>query len=351
MATRCIQTPIGTYDDGRTVYSYRLEDEKGQYVSLMNIGCSILDLAVLDKNGELQDVVLGMPSFEHYHKARSVMGATVGRCANRIAAGTFTLNGQEYHLEKNERGGLNHLHGGKGGFQMRYWDAEVEGDTLRFRYESPDGEEGYPGKVNVTETVTFRDGRLDLRIDSVSDRDTIVNYTNHAFFNMNGQGSGSALNHRLTIHADRYSATGPDLIPTEALPVEGTPFDFRTPHTIGERIDADFKQVRDCGGYDVNFVLSGGAPAAAVVGDISGIRMEVHTDCPDMQFFSGMGLGSPFLCHGKNGATYVNFGGFCLEPHALPNAINTPYADQVILRAGETKTWHMCLAFSVETEE
>ena len=142
MGTRCIQTPIGTYDDGRTVYSYRLEDEKGQYVSLMNIGCSILDLAVLDKNGELQDVVLGMPSFEHYHKARSVMGATVGRCANRIAAGTFTLNGQEYHLEKNERGGLNHLHGGKGGFQMRYWDAEVEGDTLRFRYESPDGEEG-----------------------------------------------------------------------------------------------------------------------------------------------------------------------------------------------------------------
>ncbi|MDD6189324.1 MAG: galactose mutarotase [Clostridiales bacterium] len=348
MGTRCIQTPIGTYDDGRTVYSYKLEDEKGQYVSIMNIGCSLLELAVLDKNGELRDVVLGMPSFEHYRKSRSVMGATVGRCANRIANGTFSLNGMEYRLETNEPGGMNHLHGGSGGFQMRYWDAAVEGDTLTFRYDSAGGEEGYPGRLTSIETITFRDGRLSIHIQSTCDMDTIVNCTNHAFFNMNGQDSGSTLNHRLTINAEYYSEADQNLIPINTVPVEGTPFDFRTPHTIGERIDADFAQLRHSGGYDVNYVLSGGAPAATVVGDISGIRMELYTECPDIQFFSGIGLDSPFLCHGKNGVTYVNYGGFCLEPQAVPNAINTPLAGQVILRAGESKSWNMCLAFSVE---
>lgn len=348
MSTKCTVTPIGTYDDGRTVYGYKLEDEKGQYVTLMNMGCGILEVVVLDKNNELVDVCLGMPTIENYIKAKSVMGTTIGRYANRIAGGHFVLGGKEYQLEKNERNGLNTLHSGKAGFQGMYWDATVEGDQITFQYNSPDGEGGFPGNVTVTETVTFRDGKLDMTIKSVTDQETIVNYTNHAFYNMNGQASGSALNHKLKINAKCYSETGPDLIPTAAVPVDGTPFDFQEYHTIGERIEADFKQLRDANGYDVNYVLDSGAPAASVVGDITGIKMEVFTECPDMQFFGGMGLGSPFLCHGKNGATYVNYGGFCLEPHALPNAINTPFADQVILQPGETKVWHTCLAFSVE---
>lgn len=347
MSTRCEKTLLGAYDDGRTVYAYKLVDEKGQYATLMNIGCTILELFVLDKRGELRDVVLGMPSFEDYHKARSVMGATVGRCANRIAAGAFTLNGKAYQLDKNERG-VNHLHGGKGGLQMRYWEAEVNGDELVFSYESPDGEEGYPGNVRITQTVTFRDGRLDIRIRSVSDQDTVINYTNHSFFNLNGQGSGTALGHKLVIQADQFSEVDADLIPTRNVPVEGTPFDFLTPHTIGERIESDWKQISECKGYDVNYVLNGKTPAAVAVGDDSGIRMEIETGTPDIQLYTGMGLGSPFMCHGKRGATYVNYGGFCLEPHAIPNAINREEAGQVILRAGEEGEWRMTLVFSVE---
>ena len=347
MSTQCKTTPIGTYDDGRTVYCYKLEDEKGQYATLMNIGCTILELFVLDKKGELRDVVLGMPSFEDYHRARSVMGATVGRCANRIADGKFTLNGKTYQLDKNERG-VNHLHGGKGGLQMRYWEAEVREDEIIFHYESPDGEEGYPGTVKMTQTVTFRNGRLDIRIQSTCDQDTLLNYTNHSFFNLNGQGSGTALNHKVIIRADQFSEVDGDLIPTKNVPVEGTPFDFRTPHTIGERIKSDWKQISDCKGYDVNYVLTGEGPAAVAVGDQSGIRMEIWTQSPDIQFYTGMGLGSPFMCHGKRGAIYVNYGGFCLEPHAIPNAINREEADQVILRAGQVGEWSMALAFSVE---
>lgn len=347
MSTRCEQTAIGVYDDGRTVYRYKLIDEKGQYVTVMNIGCTILELFVLDKTGKFRDVVLGMPTFEDYRRARSVMGATVGRCANRIAAGAFTLNGKAYQLDRNERG-INHLHGGKGGLQIRYWEAEVKGDELVFSYESPNGEEGYPGNVKIIQTVTFRDCRLDIRIRSVSDQDTVINYTNHSFFNLNGQGSGSALDHTLIIQADRYSQTDENLIPTQSVPVEGTPFDFRTPHTIGERIGSDWKQIRDRSGYDVNYVLTGQTPAAVAIGDQSGIRMELGTGSPDIQLYTGMGLGNPFMCRGKRGATYVDYGGFCLEPHAIPNAINTGEADQVILRAGETGEWYMTLTFSVE---
>lgn len=339
MSTRCEAVPFGTYDDGRTVYSYNMYDEKGQHVSVMNIGCTILELAILDKDGVLRDVVCGMPGYENYHNARSIMNATIGRCANRIADGKFTLNGKEYVLEKNERG-INHMHGGKGGFQMRYWEGGFEGEKLVLTYVSPDGEEGYPGTVTVTETITFADGVLDLQIKSTSDQDTIVNYTNHAFFNMNGQESGDTLGHTLMINADYYSEAGEDLIPIRAAEVEGTDYDFRTGHAIGL---CDRPK-----GYDVNYVLRGDGLAAKVTGEKSGITMTLYTEQPDMQFFSGFGMGFPFLCHGKQGATYVHFSGFCLEPHAIPNAINTKDADQVILRKGEEKHWNMRMEFSVE---
>lgn len=347
MGTRCEISPIGSYDDGRQVYAYKLTDDKGQYVSLMNIGCTIMELFVRDKAGELQDVVLGMPDFESYRRAKSVMGATVGRSANRIAGGRFVLNGKEYRLDTNERG-INHLHGGNGGLHTRYWEGCVQGDKLIFSYESPNGEEGYPGTLRITQTVSFKDGRLDIKIQSVSDMDTLVNYTNHSFFNLNGQGSGSILNHKLIIKAEQYSEVDENLIPTRNVNVRGTPFDFTSFHTIGERIESDFKQISDCKGYDVNYILTGEAPAASVVGDLSGIRMDIETNAPDIQLYTGMGLSNPFMCRGKRGATYVDYGGFCLEPHAVPNAVNTDNADQVILRAGQEAEWRMVMAFSAE---
>ena len=347
MGTRITVSPIGSYDDGRTVYAYRLEDEKGQYATLMNIGCTLLELCVRDKAGELRDVVLGMPSFEDYHRARSVMGATLGRCANRIAGGEFTLNGKVYSLDRNERG-VNHLHGGKTGFQMQYWDGEVREDEVVFRYVSPDGQEGYPGTLQMEQVVSFRDSRLELAIRGETDKDTLFNPTNHSFFNLNGQGSGTILGHRLLIQAERYSRVDDALIPTEDVPVEGTAFDFGAFHTIGERIDSDCRQIRACGGYDVNYVLSGKAPAAVAIGERSGIRMEVETDSPCIQLFTGMGMGNPMLCHGKKNAIYQNYGGFCLEPQARPDAVHAGLESQVLLKAGQTGSWKMVLAFSAE---
>lgn len=349
MSATWIKAPIGKDEDGRQVYSYTFTDEKGQSVSVMNIGCAFLDIKVLDKDGKLRDINLGYDTFDRYIELKGVMGATIGRVANRIADGRFTLNGKEYILEKNERG-INMLHsgGGKGGgYQAKYWDAEVNGDVLTFTYHSPDGESGFPGNLTAVETVTFRDGELAMEVCSTCDQDTIVNFTNHAYYNLNGHDSGDVTDHVLTINAENYSECGPNLIPVKAVPVEGTPFDFRTPHTMGERIHSDFKQIADVHGYDVNYVLSSGAPAAKVVGGKSGICMEVYTECPDMQFFSGIGL-SRVAEKGKGDATYVEYSGFCLEPHAQPDAINSPFADQVILRAGEKKYWRTTLKFSVE---
>ena len=340
-------TPIGTYDDGRAVNAYCLKEESGQYVTLMNIGCTILELCIRDKAGELRDVVLGMPSFEDYHRARSVMGATVGRCANRIAGGEFCLNGKTYTLDRNERG-INHLHGGKTGFQMQYWEAEVREDGVLFRYVSPDGQEGYPGTLRMEQMFTFQNGRLDMVIRGVSDQDTLFNPTNHSFFNLNGQGCGTILDHSLMIHGDQYSSVDDNLIPKVRTPVENSDFDFRRFHRIGERIQSECPQIRACGGYDVNYILSGEKPAAVAVGDQSGIRMEVETNRPDIQLFTGMGLGSPFLCRGKHGAVYEDYGGFCLEPQAAPNAVNAGDEDQVVLKAGTEGLWKMSLIFSVE---
>lgn len=340
-------TQIGTYDDGRAVNAYCLKEESGQYVTLMNIGCTILELCIWDQAGELRDVVLGMPSFEDYHRARSVMGATVGRCANRIAGGTFHLNGRVYTLERNERE-TNHLHGGRTGFQMQYWEAEVREDGVVFSYVSPDGQEGYPGTLRIEQSFTFQNGRLDMVVRGISDRDTLFNPTNHSFFNLNGQGRGTILNHRLKIQADRYSSVDDNLIPKGCVSVEGSDFDFRTFHRIGERIQSECPQIHACGGYDVNYILSGKAPAAIAVGDQSGIRMEVETNRPGIQLFTGMGLGSPFLCRGKHSAVYENYGGFCLEPQAVPNAINAGCEDQVVLKAGTEGLWTMSLIFSVE---
>lgn len=350
MATTCTVTPYGKFDDGREIYCYTLTDEKGQYVSMMNVGCTFLDIKVLDKDGNLVDVNLGYNTLEKYLELKGVMGATIGRVANRIANGKFTLNGKEYTLLANERG-MNMLHSGggrNGGYQAAYWDGSVEGDTVTFTIHSPDGESGFPGNLTATETVTFRDGKLTMEINSTCDQDTIVNFTNHAYYNLNGHDNGTVLDHTLTLSADLYSECGPNLIPVKAVSVTGTPFDFTTPHTVGERIYDDFKQIRDVNGYDVNYVLRSGEPAARMVGGKTGIVMEVYTNAPDMQFFSGIGLTRTGEGGGKNGATYQEYSGFCLEPHAQPDAINSPVADQVILRAGEKKTWCTTLAFSVE---
>ena len=334
MATTITKELFGKETDGRDIYKYILTDEKGQRLAMMNVGCVILELSILDKNGKLQDVVLGSPTPEGYLERRSVSAATVGRCANRINAGKFSIDGVEYQLECNA--GPNHLHGGKEGFQTKYWDAEIVDDTVVFSYTSPDGEEGYPGTVKVSQTVSFRDGVFSMVNEYETDKPTIVNLTNHAFFNLNGQDSGtSTTGHTLVMKASKYSVCDDTLLPIGVGDVVGTPYDFLTPHTLGERDDSEFPQfVASRRGYDVNYILDSGEAAAVATGDVSGITMTISTDSPAMQLFGGGSVGT-FMKDGKNGATYAVRGGFCLEPHFIPNVINTPDAETVIARPGK----------------
>jgi len=346
MAASLTKEIIGTYDDGRDVFKYTFTDEKGQRAAVMNIGCAILELCIKDKNGVLTDVMCGLPDYETYIKVKGLAGATVGRVANRTKAGRFMLDGKEIVLETNERG-VNHLHGGKKAFQSRYWDGEIVDDTVVFTYVSKDGEEGYPGNLTLKMTVSFKNDTFRQETEYFSDALTVCNLTNHASFNLNGQGVGDVLNHSLVINADQFSVVDVNCIPVDTAPVAGTCYDFREPHTIGERIDDQDQHMVQAHGYDINYILNNTSPCAKITGDLSGITMAVNTYSPDLMLYTNNHMGMPFMCHGKNGATYVNYGGFCLEPHAVPNACNTDL-DQVLVEPGKTYKFLFECVFSVE---
>ncbi len=346
MATKVSKEIIGTFDDGRDVYRYVLEDEKGQLAAVMNIGCAILELCIRDKNGELTDVMCGMENYETKIKMKGLAGATVGRVANRIANGEFMFDGKLIELEKNERG-YGHIHGGKGGFQNRYWDGEIVGESVVFTYVSKDGEEGYPGDLTLKMTVTFENSILRQETEYYTETRTVCNLTNHSAFNLNGQGNGNVLNHTLMINADKYTIGDEHAIPVENVPVEGTPYDFRKPRTIGEFIDADDPMIQANHGYDVNFVLTENHPCCVLTGDLSGITMTLNSTAPCMMLYTGNHMGHPFMSKGKNGATYVDWGGFSVEPHFMPNAANTDI-DQITVEPGKKYTYLYEMAFTVE---
>jgi aldose 1-epimerase len=340
--------PFGKTRDGHEAQLYTLENTRGLRADFTDYGATLVNLWVPDRHGQPGDVVLGFHSVDRYEADSPYFGATIGRCGNRIAHGRFTLDGRTHQLATNNApGGIPcHLHGGPKGFDRVFWRAESapdnSGAALRFRYRSPDGEEGYPGNLEAAVTFTLTaDNALRIDYEARTDAPTLANLTNHSYFNLGGEGVADILGHILSLHAPAYTPVNAGLIPTgEIVSVEGTPFDFLAPHTIGERIETANEQLRFAGGYDHNFVLARPPSdrklmlAATVLEPQSGRLLEVHTTEPGLQFYSGNFLAGAFA--GKNGHVYPKRGGFCLESQHFPDAPNQPKFPPVILRPGET---------------
>ena len=343
---------FGRANGGTTVDLYTLTNANGVEASITNFGATVVSLKCPDRAGKMADVMLGFDSLNGYEGKHPYFGAIVGRYGNRIANGRFKLNGKEYQLPTND--GPNHLHGGVKGFNKVVWQAQPVGNSgLKLTYLSKDGEEGYPGNLTTTVEYTLTDNN-ELRISyrATTDKDTVLNVTNHSYFNLAGEGTGDILGHELVIYADRFTPVSSTLIPTgELRPVAGTPFDFRQPHTIGERINnTSDEQIKFGGGYDHNFVLNGDMgtlrPAARVVEPKSGRVLEVSTTEPGVQFYSGNFLdGSD---KGKGGKPYQRRYGFCLETQHFPDSPNQPNFPSTTLKPGQTHESTTIFKFSTQ---
>ena len=310
-------------------------------MDITNFGAAVVSLKVPDRHGKTDDVVLGYDDLDGYLHDKSYFGATVGRYANRIAHGKFTLNGTTYTLAKNDR--ENHLHGGVRGFNKVVWEAKdvstAGAAALQLNYLSKDGEEGYPGNLSVQVTYKLTSNN-ELKIDyaATTDKDTVLNLTHHSYFNLAGQGKGDILQHQLLLHASRFTPVDATLIPTgEIRSVKGTPLDFASATAIGSRIGQDDEQLKLGHGYDHNFGLDGGtecAPvlAAQVYEPSSGRVMEVWTTQPGVQFYSGNFLDDTI--RGKSGSTYPRRAAFCLETQHFPDSPNKPNYPSTVLKPG-----------------
>ena len=338
LARKLTSEPWGKTAAGEAVELYTLTNAKGAEVRIMTYGGVVVSLSVPDRAGKLGDIVAGFDTLEGYFIPPPFFGAIIGRYGNRIGKGKFSLNGTEYTLAKNN--GENHLHGGLRGFDKVIWKAkEAPGQSLELSYLSKDGEEGYPGNLSTTVTYTLTDNNeLKIEYSATTDKDTVVNLTNHSYFNLAGQGEGDILSHVVAINADKFTPADKGLIPTGELKnVEGTPFDFRTPHTIGERVDAKDEQLGYGPGYDHNWVLNrtGSAlePAAKVTEPTSGRVMEVLTTEPGLQFYVGNFLDGTL--HGKSGKVYKRRSAFCMETQHFPDSPNKPNFPSTVLKTGD----------------
>jgi aldose 1-epimerase len=335
------ESSFGTTKGGQAVALFTLTNARGHEVRISTLGGTIVSLTVPDRDGTPGDVVLGFDTLRDYEERSPFFGCITGRYANRIAKGQFQLDGKTYSLAVNN--GPNHLHGGLVGFDKKVWKARTEktGDELRLilNHTSPDGDEGYPGALGCEVAYSWNN-KSELRIDytATTTAPTILNLTNHSYFNLAGHGAGSALNHVLQVEADTFTPTDATAIPTgELRPVEGTPFDFRSPQPIGARIGSDDQQTKWGLGYDHNFVVKG-APgrlrACAVLSDPgSGRVMTVHTTEPGVQFYSANFMDN---LKGKGGAIYPKRGAVCLETQHFPDSPNQPTFPSTVLRPGET---------------
>jgi len=328
-----------TIIDGKKVGLYWIEN-KGIKAAFTNYGGRLIGLWVADKNGKQTDVVVGMNSAKGFKTSTEpYFGATIGRVGNRIAKGQFTLEGKQYQIPINN--GKNALHGGKKGFQDVVWDvSKTNENTLVFTYVSKDGEQGFPGNLNVKVTYTLEaDKTLKMEYQATTDKTTLVNLTNHAFFNLNGEASGSILNHELQIYADQFTPVDEGLIPTgELKAVKNTPFDFTSKHTIGERIETKEEQLKFGKGYDHNYVLNGRKKdglnyAAKISGDKSGITLDIFTEEPGLQFYSGNFMQSKNTF--KSGAKDAFRTAFALETQHFPDAPNQPKFAPIVLKRGQ----------------
>lgn len=326
-----------------------LTNSQGSTVILTRTGAGIVSVVVPDRNGNMDDIVLGYRNEESYMNDGPCSGKIPGRYANRIAAGKFSLDGKDYTLETNN--GPNHLHGGTNGFANRIWDIIGQGtDHVTFGLSSTDGDSGYPGNLTVRATYRWSNSNvLSLEIHAECDSATVLNLTNHTYWNLAGENSGSILDHSLQICADGWLPTDSTLIPTgEIAPVEGTPMDFRTPKRIGQDINAEFDALRFGKGYDNCWVLDGsGMRKAAVLSDpVSGRRLEVWTTQPAVQVYTGNWLsGSP---ESKSGRSYNDYDGVAIECQNFPDAPNRPGFPPCILRRGETFRQTIEFRLSVE---
>lgn len=338
--------------DGQKVYQYSITNENDMTVKIINYGGIVTNLIVPDKNGKLADVVLGYDSLQGYLDETPYFGAIVGRYGNRIAKGKFTLDGKTYQLATNN--GPNHLHGGNKGFDKVVWNSDdfVYPDSagVILTYLSKDGEEGYPGNLQVKVIYTLNnDNELKIDYEAQTDKPTIINLTHHSYFNLNGQGNGDILDEELQIMADKYVPVDNTLIPTgELKSVKESAMDFTTPHSIGSRI------AQLVGGYDHTWVLNGydGKTVrlvARVIDPKSGREMEVYTDQPGIQFYSGNFLDGSIT--GKQGKIYKKHYGFCLETHHYPDSPNHPEFPSTVLRPGEKYQTETIYKFSTTNQD
>lgn len=334
--------------DGKQVGLYFLKNKNGVEMAVTNYGAKVVALATPDKNGAFEDIVLGFDNLDAYlNTSEKYFGSVIGRYGNRIAGGRFTLNGREYTLAVNN--GANHLHGGDKGFNAVVWDVvRADSSLLEFHYLSKDGEEGYPGNLDVTMIYELTgDNEFKISYKAETDDTTILNLTHHSFFNLHGAGNGSVNDHLMQINAGQYTPVDSTLIPTgELASVSGTPMDFQQATAIGSRIDADFQQLEFGNGYDHNYVLSRGEGtdslmlAATVLEPQSGRSMEVYTTEPGVQFYGGNFLDGSVT--GKGGKAYDFRGAFCLETQHFPDSPNQENFPSVVLNPGETYT-HTCI--------
>lgn len=329
---------------GETVYRYILENDHGMRAQVINYACAIQSIFVPDKNGRLTDVVLGYDSLAEYETGDCFFGAFVGRYANRIKRAQFELNGQTYVLPKND--GFNHLHGT---YAKRVFPAEIVEDRLIFHGVSPDGEEGFPGTLTFDVTYRLTDAdELIIDYQAESDADTVVNFTNHSYFNLNGNDGSTILSHTLKLNADFFTEGDRETLPTGVImPVDGTPMDFRMGKKIGETVEDSSDQIRMCQGIDHNFALMDNAPiklAGVLQSDTTGITMRCYTTQPGIQIYTGNFLKDE---PGKYGVHYPQYGAVCLETQHYPCSPNYPQFPSTLLKAGDKYTHQTIYQFDV----
>ncbi|MBL4675139.1 MAG: galactose mutarotase [Mucilaginibacter sp.] len=336
--------------NGKQTHLYILKNKNGVEAAVTNYGGRIVSLLVPDKDGKLTDVVLGFESVDGFINSKEpYYGATIGRYGNRIAKGKFKLDGKDYTLATNN--GVNALHGGHPGFQEVVWDAkQIDSATLELSYLAKDMEGGFPGNLNVKVIYQITDDNsMKVSYSATTDKNTVVNLTNHAFFNLNGESSGTILDHLVQIHADDYTPVDSTLIPTGKIEaVAGTPFDFTKPTKIGDRINQENEQLKDGKGYDHNFVLSKhdiSTPIATVIGDKSGIKMEIFTEEPALQFYSGNFMQSQNVMKGGKKDEFRT--SFAMETQHYPDSPNQPTFPSTELKPGQTYKTQSIYKFSV----
>ncbi len=344
------QEILGFTPDEQAVVLYTMTNAKGCSLKLINIGASIVAVTVPDRDGMLRDVVLGYKMFDAYIGDSAALGKSVGRYANRIAKGRFTLEGKEYRLAVNN--GENHLHGGPTGFQNRVWTSRVETDRVVFAYHSEAGEENYPGELWVEVVYDWSDdNELEITYFAKGEETTIVNLTNHVYFNLNGEGSGDIHGHELRLNASRYLPVDETSIPVgDPVPVAGTPMDFTRFKPLGKDIDADFEQLRIGHGYDHCWVIDGWEPgklceAGALCSPQSGIRVDIRTTQPGIQVYTGNWLTGCGL--NKSGKPHSNRDGVALECQNWPDSPNHPSFPSPVLKAGEVYEQHIVYKFDI----